>query len=94
MFKTFCLVLLFAAKVQAAPCNLFVLIRETDIDGVAACLNTGGATLANTAATSPPRPRSNLDIISPLRLVFKLSAARLCASGRRNQYQTRRRHLQ
>ncbi|MDP6631848.1 MAG: SUMF1/EgtB/PvdO family nonheme iron enzyme [Kiritimatiellia bacterium] len=40
----------------AAPCNLFTLIREANVDEVARCLDEDGATLANTAAAGGVTP--------------------------------------
>ncbi|MBL7076473.1 MAG: SUMF1/EgtB/PvdO family nonheme iron enzyme [Kiritimatiellae bacterium] len=45
-----------ASAGNAAPCNVFKLIREANVDGVARCLNAGGATLANTAADGGVTP--------------------------------------
>lgn len=55
-FIWICLWLHCTPIVQAAPCNLFTLIREADRASVASCLATGGPTLANTAAAGGVTP--------------------------------------
>ncbi|NQU40017.1 MAG: SUMF1/EgtB/PvdO family nonheme iron enzyme [Lentisphaerae bacterium] len=56
MLKYSLLLLLLVGQVRAAPCNLFALIRQSEVDGMASCLNVGGATLANTAAAGGVTP--------------------------------------
>jgi len=70
MLRSCCLLLLLALHTQAAPLNLFTLIREANMDGVARCLNAGGSTLANTAAEGG---------VTPLHLASALDRADMIA---------------